>query len=222
MSKAQEVVNALVDLLGDKLPEDIKGQLDGMNFISDDDANSRAKSERERAQRKADKAIAEANAKIEDLTSQIEDMSAKGGSNIEKDLERSQKKLSDALGKISELEGNLQSTQRNALIASATAGLNFVDGLSSTVRDLAIQEHFKDLSNEDLQDANLVADALKTFEASNTSIITTSKPSGAGTGNGASSDRRTQSISSEQILSGNITREQLDKAWEAHANGTLD
>lgn len=225
MSEAKEVINALMELAGDKVPADLSEKINGLDFVSSDDANARAKAERLRAERKAQSAIEAAQLQIDGLNDKIEQLTANGegtkADRATKELERLQAKYDQATSQINELQTNLDSTTRNSLISSVASGLKFTDGLSQTVRDYAIKEHFKDYSNDDLKDKSLVGDALKTFMSENAGILVTSKPSGAGTGNGDRVAHGSGNVTRESIKPGQMSREQLDAAWSAASNGTL-
>lgn len=226
MSKAKEVVSKLTDLLGDSLPDELRVELENLEFVSSDDANARAKSERQRAERKALKAVEEKQTQIDELMEKMEELSeSNNGSKADKalkDFERMKDKYEKATSQINELQGNLESTKRNALISSAASGINFAEGINSSVRDYAVKEHFKDFSIEDLQDQNLVTDALKGFVSDNAGIIMTSKKSGAGTTNGSSVQRDSGTISRSDIKPGQMSREQIDAAWAKAGAGEIE
>lgn len=218
----KETQENLLSLFGDAATDEVKAAIDGLSgYVSNDDANARAASERKRGERK----LSEFQAKYDELESQYDSLKQSASAGSDGDNKALELLKAENQGLKSQLESakdSLTQTERKAILGSVTAGINFMDGVDKDVRDFAIQKHFDGLSAEDLRDPALVDPLVKSFKETNAAIIQASGGVGGGTSGGAGGPGGSSKITRESISSGDWTSERADAAWSAARAGEIE
>lgn len=221
--KISETQDKLLSLIGDSVTDEIKSVIEGLgSFISDDDANARAASERKRGERK----LSELQAQLEEQTEQfnsLKESAAKGGEGESKALELLKAENQGLHEQLTAAKDSLTQTERQAILGSVMAGTNFMDGIAPDVRDFAISKHFEGLSVDDLKDPVLVEPLVKSFTEQNAAIVQASTGAGGGTrsSNGAGPNMG-QKVTRESISTGEWSESASDAAWAAAHSGQIE
>jgi hypothetical protein len=218
----KEAQEKLLEVLGESATDDQKTLIASIlkDTVSNDDANARAAAERKRAEKRT----TELQGNLDSANADLESLRAAGGNDAntaEKLLELERAKAAETTKGFEALKLELSNTQRSNLLGKITSGVNFVEGMNSDIRELAIDRHFKDLTVEDLATPALVDPILASFVESNAALIQAKTVNGGGTHGADAGTVAGSSISRESIAGMKWTPENADAAWAAGEAGLL-